>query len=373
MLSKLYVTHKPRITRMYTVMVDCVWNVMAHAQKPDFVFRRNGRVHLNRRGRQFSWLLAAEVWASAVVMLDTPCSEVVWRVLATQSIRQFPLHFSSRASLCAITFQLESTNNCIWVLKLVYIHNGLLTFLGLPCGHLQECKVSMFIDLMCKMKLLKCRNRSKGVITVTETSSLKIHKSESIFKQLWIISDTSVISFYNYNYNVSNFYILYSWRWLSGWSKHVAIQSVYKLILIQLCAFLGTIIIYIYILCVCVCECIYVYICTHTYIIHTYIHTHTQSGMLQRTRRTTIGRRSTPMRMTCRAFSLWLERHSSSLLSFARFRYQFSSVICLFVPSVVKIFFKLFCCIILATSQQNRVRKLDGNFAVGCGTGMDYP
>ena len=66
---------------------------MAHAQKPDFVFRRNGRVHLNRRGRQFSWLLAAEVWASAVVMLDTPSSEVVWRVLATHSIRQFPLHF----------------------------------------------------------------------------------------------------------------------------------------------------------------------------------------------------------------------------------------------------------------------------------------
>ena len=30
-------------------LVDCVWNVMAHAQKPDFVFRRNGRVHLNRR------------------------------------------------------------------------------------------------------------------------------------------------------------------------------------------------------------------------------------------------------------------------------------------------------------------------------------
>ena len=31
-------------------LVDCVWNVMAHAQKPDFVFRRNGQVHLNRRG-----------------------------------------------------------------------------------------------------------------------------------------------------------------------------------------------------------------------------------------------------------------------------------------------------------------------------------
>jgi hypothetical protein len=91
-------------------LVDCVWNVMAHAQQPDFVFRRNGRVHLNRRGRQCSRLLAAELCASAVVILDTPCSEVVWRVRATQSIRQFPLHFPSRASPCAITFQLDSTH-----------------------------------------------------------------------------------------------------------------------------------------------------------------------------------------------------------------------------------------------------------------------
>ena len=32
------------------VKVEASWNMMAHAQKPDFVFRRNGRVHLNRRG-----------------------------------------------------------------------------------------------------------------------------------------------------------------------------------------------------------------------------------------------------------------------------------------------------------------------------------
>jgi hypothetical protein len=64
-------------------IVEASCNVMAHAQKPHFVFRRNGRVNLNRRGRQFSRLLAAEVCASAVVMLDTPCSEVVWRVLAS--------------------------------------------------------------------------------------------------------------------------------------------------------------------------------------------------------------------------------------------------------------------------------------------------
>jgi len=59
-------------------ILECVWNVMAHVQKPDFVFCRNGQVHLNRRGCQFSQLLAAEVCASAVVMLDTPCSKVVW-------------------------------------------------------------------------------------------------------------------------------------------------------------------------------------------------------------------------------------------------------------------------------------------------------
>jgi hypothetical protein len=89
--------------------VEFVWNVMAQAQKPDFVFWWNGPVHLNQRGRQFSRLLTAEVCASAAVMLNTTCSEVVWRVLATHSIRQFPLHFPSRASPCAITLHLDST------------------------------------------------------------------------------------------------------------------------------------------------------------------------------------------------------------------------------------------------------------------------
>jgi len=82
---------------------------MAHTQKPDFVFQRNGKIHLNQRGHQFSQLLAGEVCASAVVTLGTPCSEVVWRVLATHSIHQFPHHFPSHASPCAITFQLDST------------------------------------------------------------------------------------------------------------------------------------------------------------------------------------------------------------------------------------------------------------------------
>ena len=93
---------------------DCVWNVTAHAQKPDFVFRAKRKSPFKSAGGR--GVSSVDCWqprcaASMVVMLDTPCSEVVWRVLATHSIRQFPLHFPSRASRCDITFQLESTKN----------------------------------------------------------------------------------------------------------------------------------------------------------------------------------------------------------------------------------------------------------------------
>jgi len=92
---------------------------MAHVQKPDFVFQQRGQVCLNQWGHQFSRVLAAELYASAVIMLDAPCSEVVWTVLATHSIRQFPFHFPSRASLCAITFQMDSTKILFlcWIIK----------------------------------------------------------------------------------------------------------------------------------------------------------------------------------------------------------------------------------------------------------------
>jgi len=58
------------------------------------------------------------------VMLDTPCSEVVWRVLATHSIWQFPLHFPSHASSYAIRFQLSSNKKCtqhkLWLITQKY-------------------------------------------------------------------------------------------------------------------------------------------------------------------------------------------------------------------------------------------------------------
>ena len=63
---------------------------MAHARKSDFVFPRNGLVHLNRWGRQFSRLLAAVVWASAWVMLDIPRSEVAWEYWLPTPFDSFP-------------------------------------------------------------------------------------------------------------------------------------------------------------------------------------------------------------------------------------------------------------------------------------------
>ena len=78
---------------------------MAHAQRPDFVFRAKRKSPFKSAGgRQFSRLLAAEVCAPAVVMLDTPCSEVVWR--------GYPLHSPFSPSLllpCVIVCHRIST------------------------------------------------------------------------------------------------------------------------------------------------------------------------------------------------------------------------------------------------------------------------
>jgi len=82
---------------------------MAHAQKPDLVFQRNGRVHINRRGCQFSRLLAVEeCWSADSNFIDR-VPTYSGRLLATHSIRIFPLHFPSRASPCAIRFRTRYT------------------------------------------------------------------------------------------------------------------------------------------------------------------------------------------------------------------------------------------------------------------------
>ena len=50
MSKKCYPLSVPRTVPVYHHVLEASWNVMAQAQKPDFVFRRNGRIPLNRQG-----------------------------------------------------------------------------------------------------------------------------------------------------------------------------------------------------------------------------------------------------------------------------------------------------------------------------------
>ena len=81
--------------------VEASWNVMVHAQKPDFVFRaKRTSPFKSAEGVPVQSTTGSRGVRISSIMLDAPRSEVVWRVLATHSILQFPLHFPSRASPC---------------------------------------------------------------------------------------------------------------------------------------------------------------------------------------------------------------------------------------------------------------------------------
>ena len=64
---------------------------MAHAQKPDSVFQRNGRVHLHRRGCQFSRVLAFLECGSA----EKDCSNTGWTVSRQAEDCWLPTPFAS--------------------------------------------------------------------------------------------------------------------------------------------------------------------------------------------------------------------------------------------------------------------------------------
>ena len=82
---------------------------MAHAQKPDFVFPRNGRVHLNRWGTSVQSTAGSRGVRVSLSNAGYTTFGGGVRVLATHSIRQFPLHFPSRSSPCATRFRTSST------------------------------------------------------------------------------------------------------------------------------------------------------------------------------------------------------------------------------------------------------------------------
>jgi len=92
-------------------------------------------------------------------MLDTPCSEVVWRVLATHSIRQFPLHFPYRASPCTIRFQLSSTIFFHIVSQITRLSGG-----GGEVNYSIQCVFWLYLELLSEtfLTIRTGRDRYRG-------------------------------------------------------------------------------------------------------------------------------------------------------------------------------------------------------------------
>jgi hypothetical protein len=93
--------------------VDCIWNVMAHAQKPYFAFGRKGRVHLNWREASVQSTTSSQ----GVRISGNICSNAGYTMFrGSVKCTGYPFHFSPlslslpyRASPCAIKFQLDSS------------------------------------------------------------------------------------------------------------------------------------------------------------------------------------------------------------------------------------------------------------------------
>ena len=126
---------------------------MVHAQKPDLVFQRNGRVHLNRRGCQFSRLLAVEECGSA----DSDCVDRVptysARLLATHSIRIFPLHFPLPCVTVCHQFPTRYT-----------LFDGLFLFIQM-----------LYVGCSCVTSLFSSRKSFKMPITISHVGVQTVH------------------------------------------------------------------------------------------------------------------------------------------------------------------------------------------------------
>jgi hypothetical protein len=107
--------------------------VRAHAQKPDFVFCRKGRVHLNRRGAS----VQSTAGSRGVRISGSNAGYTLFR--GSVKGTGYPLHspvspsLPSRASPCAITFQRVSTKLKIGALRDVGADGTIILGLILCC------------------------------------------------------------------------------------------------------------------------------------------------------------------------------------------------------------------------------------------------
>jgi hypothetical protein len=142
---------------------------MAHAQKPVLVFQRNGTSPFKSADGGVSSVdyCAAEVCASAVVMLDTPCSEVECKTSG------YPLHSHVSPSLplpCAITFQLDSIT---FIMNSIYNPRQICQSYNSICFYFNFNTSTVHLLLSCTVTN-KCTVISQ-IITLLHVSTLSCH------------------------------------------------------------------------------------------------------------------------------------------------------------------------------------------------------
>ena len=104
-----HVLSKSKLPLPYTAeVVDCLWNVMAHAHKPDFFFRRNVRAHLTLSwpaGHIFpTYKESFQVRWDNSIPLFSPCCHLPWSISIplNQSECIFPRNSRVQMILCAM-------------------------------------------------------------------------------------------------------------------------------------------------------------------------------------------------------------------------------------------------------------------------------
>jgi hypothetical protein len=153
LISYLTILKSNTGTYHFTI-VDCVWNVMAQAQKPNFVFRRNGRVHLNRWGAS----VHSTTGSRAVRISGSNTGYTMFR----DSVKStgYPLHspVSPSLSLSCVTVCHHISTWLYIRLSVTLTHNSVKTWNGtIECALCVRIvilePIGVSVNLMCSKKV----------------------------------------------------------------------------------------------------------------------------------------------------------------------------------------------------------------------------
>ena len=139
------------------VQVDCTWNVMAHAQKTDFVFRWNGRVDLNRPGGVSS----VEYRHSLVVRISGSNAgyTMFWGSVKSTG---YPLHSTVSTPLpllCVVCHHISTwLYQCLWWTYLLHLQDGSVSYpenrSSRFCGNISNCLHAITLqNTQCAMRI----------------------------------------------------------------------------------------------------------------------------------------------------------------------------------------------------------------------------